>query len=109
MSHVDVPCDTCRACCKAPWSVKLQPWEKEFHDGVDVIPHKENGDCIHLVEAGCALFGKPNRPYVCKTFDCRNKVAEWDARGRPELDEGLSAVIFQGLRLIKRAQEASKC
>ena len=76
------------------------PWEKEKHGGVDVIPKKENGDCIHLVEEGCALFDKPERPFVCKTFDCRNKVVEWNARGKPTLDEGLAPVIWAGLRLI---------
>ncbi len=78
------------------------PWEQERH-GVKVLPHKENGDCIHLTEGGCALFGKPERPYVCRTFDCRQKLAEWDARGRPELEADLAPVIWAALKL-----EASK-
>ena len=98
MSIVSVPCGTCRACCKAPWFVRLMPWEKEYH-GVDILPHKENGDCIYLVDTGCSLFGNPNRPHVCKLFDCRDKVKEWEARGKPVLEEGLSAVIWAGQKL----------
>ena len=101
MSHVSVPCGSCNACCKAPWFVRLMPWEKEKHGGVDVVPKKENGDCIYL-ENGCSLFEKPERPHVCKTFDCRQKLAEWNARGRPSLDEGLSPVIWAALRLVKK-------
>jgi hypothetical protein len=104
MSYVSVPCGTCRACCKGPWFVRLMPWEKDAHGGVDVVPKKENGDCVYLVDEGCSLFEKPERPYVCKTFDCRNKVAEWNARGRPELDEGLAPVIWAGLRLVGEAR-----
>lgn len=83
------------------------PWEKEKHGGVDEVPKKENGDCIHLVEAGCALFGKPERPYVCMTFDCRNKVREWDARGRPEIEPGMAAVIWAGIKLTAKKNVAS--
>ena len=81
--------------------MKLMPWEKEHHGGVDVIGKKENGDCVYLGSDGCVLFGKPERPQVCKTFDCRQKLAEWDARGRPELKEDMSAVIWAALRLVK--------
>ena len=102
MSHVAVPCGTCRACCKAPWFVRLMPWEKEKHGGVDVLPHKANGDCVYLEEAGCSLFGKPERPHVCKLFDCRDKVIEWEARGKPELEPGLAAVIQSGIRLGRK-------
>jgi hypothetical protein len=77
------------------------PWEKEKHGGVDVVPKKPNGDCIYLAEDGCSLFGKPERPFVCMTFDCRNKLAEWNARGRPELDEGLAPVIWAALKIVK--------
>jgi len=105
MSYVNVPCGTCRACCRSPWFVKLMDWEKEFHGDVDVVPKKENGDCIYLEGDGCSLFGKSNRPYVCKTFDCRVKVKEWEARGRPELDEKLSPVIWAGIRLIGKKRD----
>ena len=98
MSHISVPCATCHACCKAPWFVKLMPWERERY-GADEVPKKENGDCVHLGEAGCLLFGKPERPYVCRTFDCRNKLREWNARGRPELSPGLGPVIWAALKL----------
>ena len=101
MSHVAVPCGTCRACCKAPWFVRLMPWEKEKHGGVDVLPHKGNGDCVYL-EDGCSLFGKPERPHACKLFDCRDKVREWKARGSPVLEAGLAAVILSGIRLGKK-------
>lgn len=102
MSHIEVGCGTCHECCKGPWFVRLMPWEKEDHGGVDMVPKKENGDCIHLVENGCELFGKPERPYVCRMFDCRQKLMEWDARGRPELDEKLAPVIWAAIKIVKR-------
>ena len=105
MSHVSVPCGTCRACCKAPWFVKLMSWEKDKHGGVDIVPKKDNGDCIYLIEEGCSLFGKPERPYVCRSFDCRNKLAEWQAKGKPELSEKLAPVIWAALKL--KANEKS--
>lgn len=99
MSYVSVKCGDCRACCKKPWFVKLMPWEKEKHGFVDVLPHKENGDCIYLVDEGCSLFGKPERPFVCRQFDCRNKLAEWVARGKPELSTEMAPVIWAALKL----------
>jgi len=75
------------------------PWEKDKHGGVSVVPKRDNGDCTYLVDEGCSLFGKPERPYVCKTFDCRKKLREWNARGKPELDAGLSAVIQAAMRI----------
>lgn len=76
------------------------PWERERY-GSDRVPKKENGDCIHLVEEGCELFGKPERPHVCRTFDCRQKLAEWNARGRPELGD-LAPVIWAALKIVKK-------
>lgn len=99
MSHVHVPCETCHACCRKPWFVKLMPWEKDAHGGVDVLPWKDNGDCIYLGESGCELFGKAERPFTCRTFDCRNKLREWNARGRPETDPGISRVIWAALKI----------
>jgi len=74
------------------------PWERDKHGGVDRLPHKENGDCIYLVESGCSLFGKPERPYTCRIFDCRNKLREWQARGSPALGDE-AEVIKAALRL----------
>lgn len=108
MSHISVPCGSCRACCKTPWFVTLMEWEKDKHGGVDRVPHKENGDCVYLVAEGCSLFNKPERPYVCKTFDCRNKLSEWNARGRPELPAELSPVIWAALRITKKDVDAKQ-
>ena len=100
MSNISVPCGTCRACCKKPWFVTLMPYEREMHGGVSKLPHKENGDCIYLAEEGCSLFGKVERPYTCRMFDCRNKLREWNARGRPELSEDLAPVIWAALKRV---------
>jgi hypothetical protein len=83
------------------------PWEREYHGGAEVVPKRENGDCIHLVAEGCALFGKPERPQVCRNFDCRHKLVEWNARGRPELEEGLSNVIWAALKLVGDSKRAA--
>ena len=103
-AYVEVPCGSCHACCKAPWFVKLMPWEQEDHGGVEVLPHKDNGECIYLEEGKCSLFESPRRPYTCRTFDCRNKLKEWDARGRPELQPDLGPVIWAAIRLVKRTE-----
>jgi Fe-S-cluster containining protein len=41
-------------------------------NGMQVLAHKENGDCVHLGKKGCKVHAR--RPEVCRVFDCRKFV-----------------------------------
>jgi Fe-S-cluster containining protein len=69
----DVPCGTCRACCKQD-VIYLRPDEAarfpaHIEGGRLVLDRKPNGECIHLTERGCAVHDAP--PDICRRFDCR--------------------------------------
>ena len=66
-------CGRCTACCKREL-VPLMPGDDMGLDavsfqGVQVLRHKENGDCIYLGKRGCKIYDR--RPQVCRSFDCR--------------------------------------
>jgi Fe-S-cluster containining protein len=76
----DVPCGSCRACCRHD----LIPLIPEGGDRVWAYQHDvmatsagpaaflrcaSNGDCIYLGRDGCTIHDRA--PAVCKAFDCR--------------------------------------
>ena len=79
----DVPCNGCTACCRAEF-IQLHP---ECGDDISkyitepainpftrepvlMLKHKpNNGACIYLGETGCTIHAE--RPYICRSFDCR--------------------------------------
>lgn len=70
----DVPCGSCRACCKQDM-VHLGPnddheafaWHLEA--GKPTLNRKPNGECIYLTSGGCSVHESP--PDICRRFDCR--------------------------------------
>ena len=69
----DVPCGSCRACCKQDRIVLTEAesarfaWHQEGQDRV--LDRKENGECIYLTARGCSVHDAP--PDICQRFDCR--------------------------------------
>lgn len=69
----DVPCGTCRACCKQDRIVLRDDeahrfaWHQEGRD--KVLDRNPGGSCIYLRESGCAVHDAP--PDICRRFDCR--------------------------------------
>ncbi len=41
-----------------------------------MVAHKENGDCIYVVENGCAIHN--NAPSLCRSADCRSLALKFD-------------------------------
>lgn len=69
----DVPCGSCRACCKQDRIVLSEAESDRFAwhmEGADrVLDRKASGECIYLTARGCAVHGAP--PDICARFDCR--------------------------------------
>lgn len=69
----NVPCGSCRACCKQDRIVLVDDEADRFawhYEGTDrVLDRKPNGECIHLTEHGCGVHAAP--PDICRRFDCR--------------------------------------
>lgn len=69
----DVPCGTCRACCKRDRVILRDDEADRFawHDegGQKVLDRNPDGSCIYLRESGCAVHDAP--PDICRRFDCR--------------------------------------
>jgi len=104
--RADVPCGTCRACCRHELVVLFPEAgdDVESYDAVEirvdeadgpaihVLKHKDNGDCIYLGEHGCTIHHRA--PAVCRTFDCRlffvrhtrNERRQWEKRARQKLE-----------------------
>jgi Fe-S-cluster containining protein len=84
--NAKLDCNGCTACCKHD-AISIHPelgdiaanYETEPHflpslakDGVLMLKHKENCDCIYLGDKGCTIHGKA--PAICREFDCRKLV-----------------------------------
>jgi Fe-S-cluster containining protein len=70
----DVPCGSCRSCCKSDRIVlcgKDDPTAFKWHyeNGLRVVDRKANNECVYLAEGGCSVHDAP--PDVCRRFDCR--------------------------------------
>jgi len=95
----DVPCNGCTACCHGP--IVLHPslgddpshYATELIEGFGLILRRNpDGSCIYLTKGGCSIW--PNRPGVCRAFDCRAYARSAWAKLDPLRDE---AVIAAGL------------
>ena len=70
----DVPCGTCRACCRHD-RIFLGPrddpraYRWHLEGGYPVLDRLPNGDCVYLTEQGCGMHGRA--PEICRRMDCR--------------------------------------
>ena len=69
----NVPCGTCRACCKHDVIYLCEEESHKFtwHLEQDrkVINRKPNDECVYLTATGCSVHN--DAPDICKRFDCR--------------------------------------
>jgi len=70
----NVPCGTCKGCCRDIGLVELSPGDssqlkRQWVGDKVCLPRKENGDCVYLEENGCSVYDI--RPVTCRYFDCR--------------------------------------
>jgi hypothetical protein len=84
-------CRTCTLCCTLP---EIQSLKKPSYK-----------PCHHLKDQGCGIFGQPERPAVCTTFQCaylnaRTTDAETQNRIPHPLDAGAYFNVDPGEKLI---------
>jgi hypothetical protein len=95
---VDVPCGTCRACCRNQ-RILLEPDELGYltvptargqhGTPVRMLQHQPDGACIYLTEQGCSIHERA--PRACQSFDCRAWLrlfpeSDWDQMEQDGLD-----------------------
>lgn len=118
--EANVPCGTCRLCCKGRSAVLVQ---EDYGDDVASyetfelpVPGREharflklqpNGDCIYLGESGCTIHGRA--PYICRVFDCRAQHAMYTKAQRESLVRAKildPAILRRGATLLHQATKA---
>ena len=79
-----VPCDGCFLCCKGD-AIRLTEEDNpddyitEAHPyipGALMLAHKQNGDCIYLVDSGCSIHD--HEPLLCRNADCRSIALKYN-------------------------------
>lgn len=86
-----VPCGACRICCQKSLILilpehgddPLQYRTKQLN-GLTVLEHKENGDCIYLDEHGCSIHGRA--PIICRVYSC---VDQYRSMSRAERKQAI--------------------
>ena len=83
-ADMDVPCDTCTACCTSSQFVHVSPEDRAaseripaellfpapgLPDGHLVMGYDERGHCPMLKDGRCSIYDA--RPRACRTYDCR--------------------------------------
>ena len=93
----NVPCGSCRGCCRAGYAIglsKVEAAELPHHviDGHAVILPMPDGACPFLVNEECSIYAK--RPVSCRQFDCRDfaMAAVKITNTNPESDFGLTEI-----------------
>lgn len=114
--RAEVPCGTCRQCCRGNSMVILLADEGDDvasyeHDIIDlpvagrgpVLKRQPNGDCVYLGPNGCTIHDRA--PVMCRIFDCRGLVRAHPRRElRAMVAKGLldKDIVEQGRRLLRR-------
>jgi Fe-S-cluster containining protein len=98
--EMPVPCGSCNACCRVPdLLAELRPGEeRDFPEAVRdpdtgdmVLPKRENGECVHLVDGRCSIYHR--RPASCRNYDCRVYLV-----GLPPLNYGCKDHAVQTMK-----------
>ncbi len=99
---MSVPCGICALCCQHQTIVlDLQAgdiftdYECYLSNGRWVLRNKPNGDCIYW-DGGCTIY--PNRPSICKAFDCRELAVAIRAESS---NSKLPPIIARGIELVR--------
>lgn len=125
-TRAEVPCGTCRRCCRGNSMVMLLADEGDDvasyeHDIIDlpaanlgplahmagrgpILKRQPNGDCVYLGPNGCTIHDRA--PVICRIFDCRGLVRAHPRRElRAMIAKGLldKDIVDQGRQLLRRA------
>jgi uncharacterized protein len=94
----DVPCGACNPCCRTFHQIHIRPGEKRARmrlpreylsvarglpPGYLLLGYTDEGACPMLVAGRCTIY--EDRPFVCRTYDCRLYAASGVEPDRPDI------------------------
>jgi len=106
----DVPCGSCRGCCRSSMFVHIGPEETQtmrriprallfpapgLPKGHVLMGYNDQGECPMLVEAECSIYD--DRPQTCRDYDCRVFAATGvavDEAAQPEIARRVREWVF---------------
>ena len=106
----DVPCGTCRGCCRSSMFIHIGPEETQtirriprallfpapgLPKGHALMGYDEEGRCPMLIEGECSIY--EDRPQTCRDYDCRVFAATGvavDPRTQAEIARRVKAWVF---------------
>lgn len=118
---MDVPCGTCTACCRAAYFIHVDADETDTLAAIPpallfpapgqpsrrVLGFDERGHCPMLADGACSIY--PQRPRVCRHYDCRVFTASGipPERARAEVAARVRAWEFAYPAAEDRRQQAA--
>jgi len=106
----DVPCGTCKGCCRSSMFVHIEPDEAETLDRIPrlllfpapgrprshvLMGYNDQGHCPMLLHGKCSIY--EFRPRACRKYDCRFFAAAdtaVDAQSQPEIARRVGRWVF---------------
>ena len=106
----DVPCDTCRGCCRSSMFIHIAPEEtgtieriprsllfpaSGLPKGHVLMGYNDRGHCPMLVDNECSIY--EDRPQTCRDYDCRVFAATGvavDERTQAEIANRVKEWVF---------------
>jgi len=106
----DVPCGSCRGCCRSSMFVHIGPQETKtiqriprkllfpapgLPKGHLLMGYNDKGECPMLIGNECSIY--EDRPQTCRDYDCRVFAATGlavDAQAQPEIADRVRQWVF---------------
>jgi len=106
----EVPCGTCRGCCRSSMFIHIQPHETETLRSIPrallfpapgqpkghvLMGYNDRGECPMLKGNDCSIY--EHRPQTCRDYDCRIFAATGiavDQETQPEIAERVKQWVF---------------
>jgi Fe-S-cluster containining protein len=106
----DVPCGTCRGCCRSSMFIHIRPEETQSlrriprallfpapgrPKGHVLMGYNDQGQCPMLIDNQCSIY--EDRPQTCREYDCRIFAATGisvDRQTQPEIAQRVREWVF---------------
>ena len=110
LSSADVPCGSCRGCCRSSMFIHIGPGETRtlrrvprallfpapgLPKGNVLLGYNDKGECPMLQNGECSIY--EDRPQTCRDYDCRVFAAtgvQVDEQAQPEIARRVSEWVF---------------
>jgi uncharacterized protein len=107
----DVPCGTCRGCCRSSMFIHVGPGETRSIQRIPrallfpapgqpkghvLMGYSDQGKCPMLVDNQCSIY--EDRPQTCRDYDCRLFAATGvsvEHRDQPEIADRVKQWVFE--------------